>query len=73
MIRTIGEPTADFIGAPELSADEQSVVVFLQRTGDNDIWIIELAWSPAWLRRFRFGPAEWLWRSLTYWKLQPIA
>jgi uncharacterized protein len=25
-----------------------------------------------WLRYFRFGPAEWLWRSLTYWRLQPI-
>ena len=25
-----------------------------------------------WLNRFRFGPAEWLWRSLTYWKLQPM-
>jgi len=24
-----------------------------------------------WLARFRFGPAEWLWRSLTYGKLQP--
>jgi uncharacterized protein len=25
-----------------------------------------------WLSRFRFGPAEWLWRSLTYWKIQPM-
>ena len=24
-----------------------------------------------WLSRFRFGPAEWLWRSLTYGKRQP--
>ena len=23
-------------------------------------------WSPWWLKRFRFGPAEWLWRSMTY-------
>jgi uncharacterized protein len=23
------------------------------------------------MRRFRLGPAEWLWRSLTYFKLQP--
>jgi uncharacterized protein len=36
------------------------------------IWIAQLAWSPLWLRRFRFGPAEWLWRSLTYWRLQPL-
>jgi len=25
-----------------------------------------------WLRYFRIGPAEWLWRSLTYWKWQPF-
>ena len=25
-----------------------------------------------WLRRFRFGPAEWLWRTLTYGRLQPM-
>ncbi len=25
-----------------------------------------------WLKRFRFGPAEWLWRSLTYWQAQPM-
>jgi len=36
------------------------------------IWIVQLIWSPLWLRRFRFGPAEWLWRSLTYWKRQPM-
>ncbi|ATE65547.1 DUF418 domain-containing protein [Rhizorhabdus dicambivorans] len=36
------------------------------------IWIAELIWSPLWLRHYRFGPFEWLWRSLTYWKLQPM-
>ena len=30
------------------------------------IWILNLAWSPWWLRRYRFGPLEWCWRSLTY-------
>jgi uncharacterized protein len=25
-----------------------------------------------WLGRFRFGPAEWLWRSLTYFQSQPM-
>ena len=28
-------------------------------------WALMLAWSPWWLRRFRQGPLEWLWRSLT--------
>lgn len=36
------------------------------------IWTVELIISPLWLRYFRFGPAEWLWRSLTYWSVQPM-
>jgi len=36
------------------------------------IWLVELAWSPLWLSRFRYGPMEWLWRSLTRWELQPM-
>jgi uncharacterized protein len=30
------------------------------------IWLLQLAYSPWWLQRFRFGPLEWLWRWLTY-------
>lgn len=30
------------------------------------VWALELLWSRAWLARLRFGPAEWLWRRLTY-------
>lgn len=36
------------------------------------VWLVELVWSPLWLARYRFGPVEWLWRSLTYWKRQPM-
>jgi uncharacterized protein len=36
------------------------------------IWVFQLIISPIWLRYFRFGPMEWLWRSLTYWRLQPM-
>jgi uncharacterized protein len=36
------------------------------------VWAVQLIWSPLWMARFRFGPFEWLWRTLTYWKLQPI-
>lgn len=36
------------------------------------VWTLQLAYSPWWLRRYRFGPAEWLWRSLTYWRPQPM-
>jgi len=34
------------------------------------IW--QLVVSPLWLRYFRLGPAEWLWRSMPYLKLQPM-
>jgi uncharacterized protein len=36
------------------------------------IWVFQLIVSPIWLKYFRFGPLEWVWRSLTYWKLQPM-
>jgi len=36
------------------------------------IWAFQLVVSPLWLERYRFGPAEWLWRSLTYWERQPM-
>ncbi len=36
------------------------------------VWIVLLAFSPWWLKRYRFGPLEWLWRTLTYWKRQPM-
>ena len=30
------------------------------------VWAVQLIVSPLWLRRYRFGPAEWVWRALTY-------
>jgi uncharacterized protein len=36
------------------------------------IWAVQMIVSPVWLKHFQFGPAEWLWRSLTYWKRQPF-
>ncbi len=36
------------------------------------IYAAQLALSTWWLRRFRFGPLEWLWRSLTYARPQPM-
>lgn len=32
----------------------------------------QLFFSRLWLRHYRFGPVEWLWRSLTYGRLQPM-
>ena len=36
------------------------------------VWLLQLWWSPWWLARYRFGPLEWLWRSLTYRRRQPF-
>ena len=36
------------------------------------VWAVLILFAPWWLARYRFGPLEWLWRSLTYMKLQPL-
>jgi len=36
------------------------------------IWAVQLSIAPIWLRHYTFGPLEWLWRSLTYGKAQPM-
>jgi len=47
----------------------------IERTGQAGIvlaiWLVLLIISPIWLSYFRYGPLEWLWRILTYWKRQP--
>jgi uncharacterized protein len=37
------------------------------------IWLLLLWLSPWWLTRFRYGPVEWLWRTLSYGRRQPMA
>ncbi len=36
------------------------------------IYVSQVFVSAAWLRRFRFGPIEWLWRTMMYGKAQPM-
>ena len=36
------------------------------------IWLFQLIVSPIWMKHFRFGPLEWVWRSLTYKQKQPM-
>jgi uncharacterized protein len=36
------------------------------------MWALMLLWSKPWLDRFRYGPFEWLWRSLARWRLEPM-
>jgi uncharacterized protein len=36
------------------------------------VFILQMVVSIWWLKKYQFGPIEWLWRSLTYWRLQPM-
>ena len=36
------------------------------------VWIGQIIFSTLWLKYFNFGPVEWVWRSLTYGKRQPM-
>jgi uncharacterized protein len=36
------------------------------------MWALMLLWSKPWLERYRYGPFEWLWRSLARFELQPM-
>ncbi|MET1111108.1 MAG: DUF418 domain-containing protein [Allosphingosinicella sp.] len=49
------------------------------RLGRAELWLVVLAmwglmllWSKLWLERFRYGPLEWLWRSLARGSAQPM-
>ena len=36
------------------------------------IFILQILFSKWWLSKFNYGPTEWLWRSATYLKWQPM-
>ena len=36
------------------------------------VWFVQIILTQVWLKYYKFGPVEWLWRSLTYFKRQPF-
>ncbi len=36
------------------------------------IWTFQIVFSVLWIRVFRFGPCEWIWRTVSYWRWQPM-
>lgn len=36
------------------------------------IWALQIDFSGWWLRRFQYGPLEWVWRILSHWRWQPL-
>ena len=49
----------------QVERSSQIIIVFV-------IWGLQLWYSPLWLNKYRFGPLEWMWRSLTYWQKQSM-
>jgi uncharacterized protein len=52
-----------------LAGQLQRVEIYVVVIG---VWLFQYFFSVWWLSRFRFGPLEWLWRSMTYSKRQPL-
>ncbi|WP_375285268.1 DUF418 domain-containing protein [Marinicauda pacifica] len=59
----VGPPGLGWFGTVERSG--QAAIVLA-------VWVAQLAISTVWLKAFRFGPAEWAWRSLSYREAQPF-
>lgn len=36
------------------------------------VYLFEMSFSALWMRYFRFGPVEWVWRMLTYGQYLPL-
>lgn len=36
------------------------------------IIVVQAVWSALWLAAFRYGPAEWVWRCITWWRVAPF-
>ena len=36
------------------------------------IWVFQVLFSVWWMKRYRYGPFEWIWRSMTYGKIPPL-
>ena len=36
------------------------------------VFLLQIIFSKFWLKNYYYGPVEWLWRSLTYLKMQPF-
>ena len=51
----------------DLSVNRAGLLLFVLA-----LWALQLWWSQAWMQRYRFGPAEWLWRVATYRRGQPL-
>jgi uncharacterized protein len=60
----------DVFGSPKgFGIKLPALLVFPAAIG---LFVAQVYMSRWWLSRYRFGPLEWIWRSVTHWKLQPM-
>jgi uncharacterized membrane protein YeiB len=67
----LGATVLFLVFGPLLGIDDPAdlpLIVFLTLA----ILVVQAVWSVLWLRSFRYGPMEWLWRCLTWWRRAPI-
>jgi len=73
---TLNDPSRfNALGSEMLTALQQALDAVARDDGARVVvlaWAVMLAWSKPWLDRFRYGPLEWLWRSLTYRTVFPL-
>ncbi len=55
-----------YLIAVGLSAAQTGLLLTLTLAGAVGVYVIQMLLSRIWLSRAQFGPAEWLWRMLTY-------
>ena len=36
------------------------------------LFVVQVVLSDMWLKKFKYGPLEWVWRCITYWRVLPI-
>ncbi|GII92178.1 DUF418 domain-containing protein [Sinosporangium siamense] len=53
---------------PVLAADTTRMSVFALA---GALIVVFMVYSPWWLRRYHYGPLEWVWRCLTWWEVIP--
>src|SRR5262245_22851691 len=57
-------------GCANLAVTHSTAGPYCQILGRILIFAAQMAFSGWWLARYRFGPAEWAWRMLTYGQVQ---
>lgn len=64
--------TVLLVGIQEIFRGTEKASYVLSTLVCLGIVVVQIMMSNLWMRRFRFGPLEWLWRCGTYWEIVPM-